>query len=223
VKCKRNTNPNKTPTLCNICQKTFLGPRALKSHNTQVHININRDNSKRGGPKGKVPWNKGLTKEADFRVLKNSISCSKTLKEQVEKGLYIPRRMGQLARDRLSEKQSLNNSGGKCKWYNVNGVKVQGSWERDIALKLSEMQIEWVKPKTNKFIFKYKINNKTKSYSPDFYLPKFDVYLEIKGYWWGNDRVKMKLIKEQYPTKKIVIIEKEEYKKILNGELVWNH
>lgn len=83
------------------------------------------------------------------------------------------------------------------------------------------MNIDWIKPKTNNYIFKYEVDGKIKSYTPDFYLPSFDVYLEIKGYWWGRDREKMDLVISKYPETKFVIIEKEKFIKILGGEQVW--
>lgn len=65
------------------------------------------------------------------------------------------------------------------------------------------------------------MNGKVKSYAPDFYLPSYDIYLEVKGYWRGNDKEKMKCVIEQHSDKKIIIIEKQEFNKILQGELVW--
>ena len=40
---------------------------------------------------------------------------------------------------------------------------------------------------------------KQKTYTPDFYLPKFDMFIETKGQFVGSDRSKHKLIAEQYP------------------------
>lgn len=58
-------------------------------------------------------------------------------------------------------------------------------------------------------------------HTPDLFLKEYDVYLEIKGYWWGDDKRKMDAVKQQHPEKKIVIIEKNEYNRIMQGELVW--
>lgn len=149
--------------------------------------------------------NQKYPKKQEINLEKRDYS-SDTLKNQKEK---------------LVKKLSINNKGGKCKWYVVDGQKVQGTWERNIAIKLSEMNIKWVKLKTNKDIIQYELDGVIKSYTPDFYLEEYDVYLEIKGYWWGNDKSKMIAVKEQHPEKKIKIIEKLEYTKILNGELVW--
>ena len=47
------------------------------------------------------------------------------------------------------------------------------------------------------------------------------VRFEKKGYCWGNDRAKMDAVLEQHQDKNIIIIEKDGYKKIIGGELVW--
>lgn len=132
-----------------------------------------------------------------------------------------PNVMGEEARKNLSIRQSLNNSGGKCKWFEVSGQRVQGTWERNIANKFNEMGIKWIKLKTHKDILFYTYKDSERAYTPDFYLPDFDVYLEVKGYWWGDDRNKMDIVIKQHPDKKIIIIEKSEYKRIMQGEQVW--
>ena len=121
----------------------------------------------------------------------------------------------------LSEKLSLNNKGGRSKWYEVNGVKVQGTWERNVAEILTEKGINWIKPSAKNHSMKYEMDGKIRTYTPDFYLTDDNLYLEIKGYWWGNDREKMKHVLEQNPKVNILIIEKCDYEKILSGELVW--
>lgn len=153
-------------------------------------------------------WNKGLTKETDDRVRKNSIAVS-----NVTKG-----RPGRLHTDetkkKLSQIMSINNKGGKCKWFEVAGQKVQGTWERDIALLFDRLKIKWQKLKTNNHTFKYTMNGKIRSYTPDFFLPDLNLYLEIKGRWWGNDKEKMDLIFSTYPDINILLIQKEEFKKL---------
>jgi hypothetical protein len=122
---------------------------------------------------------------------------------------------------KISEKLSVNNKGGRCKWYEVSGQKVQGTWERDVAIKLDEINVKWIKLKTNRDTLQYELDGKQKSYTPDFYLEEYDVFLEIKGFWWGNDKNKMKAVMEQHPQKRIIIVEKQEYDKIMDGKLIW--
>lgn len=208
--------------ICKHCNKDIISSRHGIHERKCLEQQFEKARVKKmGHPLGHTPWNKGLTKETDERVALMGKSVSATIQKQILDGTYKPRRMGEESRKKLSERQSLQNSGGRSKWFEVNGIKVQGTWERDIAIKLTEMGINWIKPKTNNFIFKYEMDNKIRSYSPDFYLPEFDVYLEIKGYWWGRDREKMDLVLSQYPDKKIVIVEKKEFELIMGGEQVW--
>ena len=38
-----------------------------------------------------------------------------------------------------------------------------------------------------------------RNYTPDFYLPESDIYVEAKGHLTKDDRVKMLLVKKQHP------------------------
>lgn len=128
-----------------------------------------------------------------------------------------PRRMGELARLKLSKIQSVKNRGGKAKWYTVSGQLVQGTWERDLAIKFDALGIKWKKLRVNKDVWPYVIQGKLRHYTPDFYLPEFDVYLDPKGYWWGNDKQKIEEVKKQHSDKKLLIIEKNLFKIILQS------
>jgi predicted nuclease of restriction endonuclease-like RecB superfamily len=63
------------------------------------------------------------------------------------------------------------------------------------------------------------MDGKIRSYSPDFYLPDYDIYVEVKGYWWGDDRRKMDIVIKSYPEVKFLIVEKDQFEQIKNGNL----
>lgn len=44
------------------------------------------------------------------------------------------------------------------------------------------------------------------NYVPDLYVPSMDVYVEVKGRYPDTDRIKMRLVVEQNPSKKIYFI-----------------
>lgn len=200
--------------MCDLCQREFSSRQATTSHIYRTHTNPGV--SFGGHQKGKPPWNKGLTKETDNRVLENAIALSLATKGRTGRPqTYESKR-------KISLSKSINNKGGRCKWFEVAGQKVQGTWEQNIALKFEELGIKWQKLKTNQHTFEYKMDDKIRSYTPDFYLCEYDVYLEIKGRWWGRDKEKMSLVLKKYKDKKIVIIEERDYKRILQGELVWS-
>lgn len=167
--------------------------------------------------KKRIAWNKGLTADSDERVKINSEKSAETNKKLFENGLRKPSVMSQEARKRLSILQSEKNRGGKCVWHNINGISVQGTWELNVALKLNELNIEWRRGSP----IEYEMNGKLKHYTPDFYLINENLFLEVKGYWWGDDKEKMDCIYNQYPDMKIVIVDKDKYKQFMRGELVW--
>jgi hypothetical protein len=205
--------------ICAECSREFNSRQATTSHIHRAHT---KPGVSYGGHKlGTPTWNKGLTKEDNPILLEtaNRISC--TLKEGYASGRIIPTKNSIESRRATSNRMSLHNPGGKSKWYEVAGQKCQGTWERNVALKLEELDITWVKLKTHKDILEYEMDGTIRSYTPDFYLPTYNVYLEVKGYWWGRDREKMDIVIKTYPDKKIVILEKEQYEKFLGGELVW--
>lgn len=200
--------------ICNLCERSFSSRQATTSHIYRAHTEPGV--SLGGHKKGKPAWNKGLSKETDARVAENAIAVSLATKgrpghPQTEE-----------SKRKISLSKSINNKGGRCKWFEIAGQKVQGTWERDITLKFEELNIKWQKLKTNQHTFDYVMDSKTRCYTPDFYLPQYGIYLEIKGRWWGRDREKMDIVMKTYPDKKIVIIEKQDYEKILRGELVWS-
>jgi len=85
--------------------------------------------------------------------------------------------------------QSKNNSylGG---YY--NHIWMRSSWEIKFAKWLDRHNIEYIyEPK--------EFDLKDTTYTPDFYLPKSNIYIEIKGYWRDDARKKYKLFKKLFP------------------------
>lgn len=163
---------------------------------------------------GEQIWNKGLTKETDERVKKNTELAINYYKNNGgnTKGKKIH---SDEFKQKVSERQSTNNSGGRSKWFEIDGVYVQGTWERDCVLKFNDLGIDWKKVKKEGLI-RYSINERQTTYTPDIYLPEFDITLEIKGYWWGNDEEKMKYVLESNPHlgNKIYFVFKDEFDRI---------
>lgn len=68
---------------CTFCNKECKSKKSLESHSRLCKQNPNR---KIFLPSGNIPWNKGLTKETDDRILFLSKKTSKTLKEKYSSG-----------------------------------------------------------------------------------------------------------------------------------------
>ena len=72
--------------------------------------------------------------------------------------------------------------------------KYKSRFERRFASDLKQRRIVFDYEK-HKFPYQPKI----KTYTPDFYMPEFDLFVETKGFFNVSDRVKHLLIKEQHP------------------------
>jgi hypothetical protein len=58
---------------------------------------------------------------------------------------------------------------------------------------------------------------KPRTYTPDFYIPETDIYIEVKGHFTKDDRTKMLLVKEQNPELDIRILFVNAKNKIYKG------
>jgi len=199
-----------------ICGKEFEKSQSLNAHYSHCLIHRN----------GKKPidrflntrnWNKGLSKETDERVKKFGESYSNNIKT----GKTVPGRLGkhisEKTREILSIKQSINHSGGICKWYDYrkpNGIsqKLQGTWEVKFASYLNVIDEDWIKigiGKHNHTFIWIDDNKNKRRYTPDFWCPNLQKYFEVKGYWRDCDRIKMKLVIEQNDINVEIIEEKQ--------------
>lgn len=58
-------------------------------------------------------------------------------------------------------------------------IKLDSSWEEALAKRLDELKIEWIRPEEP--IHYFTLNGEKHNYFPDFYLPKYDLYLDPKN------------------------------------------
>jgi hypothetical protein len=102
----------------------------------------------------------------------------------------------------LENPESYTSSNrGRTKQIIYNGIKFQGRWELEFYKYCEEKNINI--QRSNEW-FEYEWNG-IRKYFPDFYLPDFDLYIEVKGYETERDQAKW----SQFP-KKLKIIKKEE-------------
>ncbi len=77
-----------------------------------------------------------------------------------------------------------------------NGVKLDSTWELELAVRLDELGIAWTRPEP----LAYTMNEKSHHYFPDFYLPDRDIYLDPKNpHAFNVQREKIQVLLELYP------------------------
>ena len=79
-------------------------------------------------------------------------------------------------------------------------ISMDSSWEVLCAEKLDELGIRWERAEDIKLKYIDK-RAQTRNYIPDFYLPDFDIYIEVKGYWTTPARWKMRSVMDRNPGK----------------------
>ena len=81
--------------------------------------------------------------------------------------------------------------------YQNKKILLESGWELDLAEFLTNNNIEWIRPKFIKWI---DLQGITRRYFPDFYLPKYDLYLDPKNPYamtLGNSEEKMLAISKK--------------------------
>ena len=82
-------------------------------------------------------------------------------------------------------------------------------WEANYARLLNYLSVQWIhQPKTFQL--------ETQKYTPDFYVPESDTYIEIKNYMSPYSQKRDDEFRKLYPNLKLVVILKEDYLKLQN-------
>ena len=79
-------------------------------------------------------------------------------------------------------------------------VSMDSTWEVECAKRLDELGVKWKRDPTTTLEYRDR-QLKLRNYIPDFYLPEYDVYIEVKGYWTDGAKWKMKDIMVRHPNK----------------------
>ena len=111
-----------------------------------------------------------------------------------------------------------------CKY---KGTTFRSHLERDFAKYLEKQKLQWEYEK-----YKFELLERAEYtdqidgkkhilrgifYTPDFYLPEFDLIIEIKGTWFDKRlfNLKLQLFKRKYPERKFIVIKsRAEFHKI---------
>jgi len=94
----------------------------------------------------------------------------------------------------------------------LGNIYFRSSWEANMARYFNFVGIEWqFEPKC--FIF-HNVKRGSVSYTPDFYLPKDDMWIEVKGWMDPKSQTKLKRFAKYYPEEyaKLEIIDPAKYK-----------
>lgn len=188
-------NFNKPQILyCQYCGKECKNLNSLKQHECRCKQNPNHIIS------SFVEYNKIRDYKTGFHAHNQYTKAkllglpkpevSKETREKLSK-IWKGRKHSEESKQKIKEsiQEKIKNenwhlSFSKSRTIKYNGIKFLGSWEVEFAKYLDNKNIKWERPhKTYKYIFENEIHR----YLPDFYLPEYNLYIEIKGYPTSKD------------------------------------
>ena len=106
---------------CNHCGKSNKNTNSNTQHQLRCKENPNRIEYFKvwelNGPKGKIPWSKGLNKDNDPRIRKIS---EKLKTKKGESNPFYNKKHTAESKAKIGEKLSISNKGGICKWYDCS-------------------------------------------------------------------------------------------------------
>lgn len=165
--------------ICKYCGKSCKNRNSLAQHEVRCKYNENRKPSYFATHTFKA-WNKGLTKDTDERLKKAGVSISKALSGREG------HKHTEAEKEHLRECALKNGLGGfnmRKKGIYYNGIKLDSSYEVMLAEILDENNVKWVRCGR----IKYEYDGITHFYTPDFYLPDYNLYLDPKNDFLANN------------------------------------
>lgn len=174
---------------CRFCKRSCKNANSLRNHERLCKQNPLRElptlPTKRADPT-KLGWSKGLTKETDDRVA----TMAKKLKDSYLSGKNTPRsgfthsEAEKMHLSNIAKEQHYETHFGRKRVFEYNGCKFISSYEVEVAKSLDLHKIKWVQPKR----VPYKDpTGKLHYYTPDLYLPDYNIYLEPKNDYLINN------------------------------------
>ena len=97
-------------------------------------------------------------------------------------------------------------------------VLMDSTWEVAMAERLDHLKITWDRREDMKLPYLSK-NGRKRNYIPDFYLPEYDTYIEVKGYWTDAARHKMNSVQGANSVKIVILESLEEINKFTRWRL----
>lgn len=162
---------------CQYCGDQCKNRNSLVNHERMCSQNPDQSYRKLFTSKGKSPWNKGLDITTSDTIRKASETYHKNKVLGLHKSMSRPHTEEE--KRKLSEAAKRNGLGGFAwrRGIDYNGIKLDSSYEVDVAKSLDENGILWERPKRISYI----LDNEIHYYTPDFYLPEYNVYLDPKN------------------------------------------
>jgi predicted DNA-binding protein YlxM (UPF0122 family) len=147
-----------------------------------------------------------VTKSRYFKTRTSEEQHAMAVKTRIQNGNH---KHNEHTKKKLSEIAIKRGFGGKNyrKNFVYKGINLESSYELLLAKELDKNKINWIRPKR---LYWIDATGKNRHYTPDFYLPDYNVYLDPKNdYLIKIDSEKIKLCSDQNNVIILVLSKKE--------------
>lgn len=212
-KISYNSNSTRNSLDCEFCGKLCPNKNSLRNHERLCGLNPSRqttpfhDNGfqqNKCGNGGENQYSKALrlglpmpSPSESQRQAARELASNRTPEWHQENG----KRISETINSKV-ERGEWHTSLARNMHYQYRGEDFHGTWELSYAKYLDNIGKNWER---NKKSFPYVFDGKKRRYTPDFYLPDEDVYIEIKGFTTDKDLAKW----EQFPERLVVLTKTE--------------
>lgn len=216
---KKKPEPEEIHKECKHCGQSYDGLTQYKKVNHSRYCSKNPNilhNKSCASESIKKRHKEGAYKDTYQKVLSTRIKNG-TLKHSEESKKKMSNTMKKVAKERPDSYRGHYNRGHVKEITCTNGFKVLGSWEEKfvefcIANNIAVEQIN--------IGFSYMFENSERTYYPDFYLPLYDLYIEVKGYATSRDHCKWNDLMHVHG-KRLYIVDKHNINKL--QDIIWSN
>lgn len=180
TKCDGSYTPFIKLTNCKYCHKFFditMTANERANHSRWCEQNPKRDEYKKASDCSQMRTAESIAKK--IVSLKKAHAEGKyderNVKQKGKPGTPHSEKTKQLMRERAlaSKHRRLRR-----KRIEYNGIWLDSTWEYELAKRLDELKVKWVRPDSIPWVDEKGV---THNYFPDFYLPDYDLYLDPKN------------------------------------------
>lgn len=163
---------------CKYCTKQVANKKSKASHEAVCKQNPNR----RKSPFENLEWQKA--KGTNQYVKADKLGLERpTISEETRQKISTSsrgRKHTEESKERLSEYAKKNGLGGvtQSRWIQYKGKTLGSSYELELVQDLERHSVKWDTCKKFNYIDN---RGKARTYTPDIYLPDYDVYLDPKN------------------------------------------
>jgi hypothetical protein len=183
---------------CNNCSaKVNNKKRGALSENTKKKI--------RDALKGRPNPYKGIKKVPMVEVICANPKCKKVfLQDRWQKRKFCSKKCAiEVIGGRPTSPKAARGKAGIRKDINET-IYFYSRWEANFARLCNHLDIEWVhQPKT--------FDLGSQKYTPDFYLPNYDLYIEVKNFLWKYSKIRDEKFRKFYPNIELTLLLKKDY------------